>query len=122
MGRPKKGEAGDKEATRKWRATMEAKYGGPAGLRAKLMEMGAKGGRLSTTGGFYADRKLAREAGAKGGSVSRRGRTYLGITDGNMVWKNLKTGEIESIPIKEYKKKCMAQREERLRRSGGGDI
>lgn len=33
---------------------------------------GAKGGKASTTGGFYANRELARIAGAKGGAVSRR--------------------------------------------------
>lgn len=38
-------------------------------------KIGAKGGSLGTTGGFYADRKLASVAGRKGGSVSRRGKT-----------------------------------------------
>lgn len=33
---------------------------------------GAKGGRLGRTGGFYANRELARTAGAKGGRRSRR--------------------------------------------------
>jgi len=35
--------------------------------------IGAKGGRKGTTGGFYANRELAREAGAKGGRISKRG-------------------------------------------------
>jgi general stress protein YciG len=34
--------------------------------------IGAKGGRNSNTGGFYANRELARTAGAKGGRISRR--------------------------------------------------
>lgn len=35
-------------------------------------KIGAVGGKLGKTGGFYADRELARRAGAKGGSVSSR--------------------------------------------------
>lgn len=34
--------------------------------------IGSMGGRNSHTGGFYADRELARKAGAKGGLISRR--------------------------------------------------
>lgn len=34
--------------------------------------IGAMGGRKSTTGGFAANRELAREAGRKGGMISRR--------------------------------------------------
>jgi general stress protein YciG len=37
-------------------------------------EIGAKGGKLGRTGGFYANRELARIAGAKGGRLSRKGR------------------------------------------------
>ena len=36
--------------------------------------IGAKGGKAGKTGGFYANRELARIAGAKGGSVSRRSK------------------------------------------------
>lgn len=36
-------------------------------------KIGAKGGRNGNTGGFYANRELARLAGAKGGRKSRRG-------------------------------------------------
>lgn len=36
--------------------------------------IGAMGGKLGRTGGFYADRELARRAGAKGGRLSRRGK------------------------------------------------
>ena len=34
--------------------------------------IGAKGGRQGRTGGFYANRELAREAGRRGGRISRR--------------------------------------------------
>lgn len=35
-------------------------------------KIGQKGGRLGRTGGFYANRELARTAGSKGGQISRR--------------------------------------------------
>lgn len=35
-------------------------------------KIGAIGGRKSRTGGFFANRELARIAGAKGGRISRR--------------------------------------------------
>lgn len=34
---------------------------------------GAKGGHNGHTGGFYANRELAKVAGSKGGRISRRG-------------------------------------------------
>ena len=36
-------------------------------------EIGRKGGQKGRTGGFFADRELARRAGQKGGRISRRG-------------------------------------------------
>jgi uncharacterized protein len=36
-------------------------------------KIGAMGGRKGRTGGFYANRELARKAGAVGGAKSRRG-------------------------------------------------
>ncbi len=36
--------------------------------------IGAMGGKMGHTGGFYANRELARKAGAKGGRISRRGK------------------------------------------------
>jgi general stress protein YciG len=39
--------------------------------------IGAKGGKKGKTGGFYANRELAREAGRKGGLKSRRGKGRL---------------------------------------------
>lgn len=35
-------------------------------------KIGARGGKKGTTGGFAANRELARLAGAKGGRISRR--------------------------------------------------
>lgn len=37
--------------------------------------IGAMGGKKGTTGGFFANRELARIAGAKGGKISRRGKS-----------------------------------------------
>ena len=37
-------------------------------------KIGAKGGQKGRTGGFYANRELARIAGAKGGRISRRSK------------------------------------------------
>ncbi len=49
-------------------ATNKAKYG-----KDFYAKIGAMGGKLGKTGGFYANRDLARKAGAVGGRVSRRG-------------------------------------------------
>ena len=59
--------AGTKAGGRAAAATNKAKYG--PDFYAKI---GAKGGKLGRTGGFFANRDLAREAGAKGGRISRR--------------------------------------------------
>jgi len=59
--------AGTKAGGKAAAATNKAKYG--ADFYAKI---GAKGGKLGTTGGFFANRDLARMAGAKGGRISRR--------------------------------------------------
>lgn len=48
-------------------ATNKSKYG--ADYYANI---GAKGGKNGRTGGFFANRELARIAGAKGGRLSRR--------------------------------------------------
>ncbi len=48
-------------------ATNKKKYG-----KDFYAKIGAKGGKLGHTGGFYANRELARLAGAHGGRVSRR--------------------------------------------------
>ncbi len=59
--------AGTKEGGRKAAARNKAKYG--ADFYARI---GASGGKKGTTGGFFANRDLARTAGAKGGRISRR--------------------------------------------------
>ena len=43
--------------------------------------IGAKGGRLGTTGGFAANRDLAREAGRIGGLKSKRGKSAGASSD-----------------------------------------
>lgn len=43
--------------------------------------IGAVGGKKGTTGGFAANRELARTAGAKGGRISRRRKTEAQIVD-----------------------------------------
>jgi len=48
-------------------STNKKRYG--ADFYARI---GAKGGKNGHTGGFYANRDLARKAGAKGGRISRR--------------------------------------------------
>jgi uncharacterized protein len=60
--------SGTKAGGKKAAATNKAKYGPE--FYAKI---GSKGGKLGTTGGFFANRDLARLAGAKGGKISRRG-------------------------------------------------
>jgi general stress protein YciG len=61
--------AGTKEGGKAAAATNRAKYG--ADFYSKI---GAKGGKKGRTGGFFADRELARLAGAKGGRISRRSK------------------------------------------------
>ena len=59
---------GTAEGARKARQTITKRYGDD--FYAKI---GAKGGAASKTGGFAANKKLAREAGKKGGAISKRG-------------------------------------------------
>lgn len=59
--------AGTKNGGKAAAATNKAKYG--ADFYARI---GAMGGKKGTTGGFAANRELARIAGAKGGRISRR--------------------------------------------------
>jgi general stress protein YciG len=61
--------AGTKAGGRAAATTNKTKYG--ADFYAKI---GAKGGKLGRTGGFYANRELAREAGRLGGRISRRSK------------------------------------------------
>ena len=59
--------AGTKAGGKAAAATNKSKYG--SDFYAKISAAGGKKGR---TGGFYANRELARIAGAKGGKISRR--------------------------------------------------
>jgi general stress protein YciG len=65
--------AGTKAGGKAAAATNKAKYG--SDFYAKI---GAKGGKLGKTGGFFANRDLARAAGRKGGRISRRPKTSNG--------------------------------------------
>ena len=62
--------AGTKSGGKAAAATNKSKYG--ADFYARI---GAKGGKKGHTGGFFANRELARIAGAKGGRISRRSKT-----------------------------------------------
>jgi uncharacterized protein len=59
--------AGTKSGGQKAASTNKARHGSDFYAR-----IGAKGGKVGTTGGFFANRDLARVAGAKGGRISRR--------------------------------------------------
>lgn len=59
--------AGTKTGGKAAASTNKSKYG--ADFYARI---GAMGGKKGTTGGFAANRELARVAGAKGGRISRR--------------------------------------------------
>ncbi len=61
--------AGTKAGAAKAAATNKARHG--ADFYARI---GSKGGQNGHTGGFAANRDLARVAGAKGGRISRRGK------------------------------------------------
>lgn len=95
MPRPKKGEKGYEEATKKWRNTMLAKYGGEKGLHENMQAIGSKGGRAVTIypKGFAANPALARIAGAKGGRKSTR----KGIKNGQGKKANKEIDDIERI-------------------------
>jgi len=59
--------AGTKEGGKAAALTNKRKYGSDFYAR-----IGATGGKKGRTGGFFANRELAREAGRKGGRISRR--------------------------------------------------
>jgi hypothetical protein len=59
--------AGTKKGGQLAAQTNKNKYG--ADFYAKI---GQKGGKLGHTGGFFANRELARIAGSRGGRISRR--------------------------------------------------
>ena len=61
--------AGTKAGAAKAAATNKARHG-----KDFYANIGRKGGKAGRTGGFYANRELARIAGAKGGKISKRGK------------------------------------------------
>lgn len=61
--------AGTKDGGKAAAQTNKKKYG--SDFYAKI---GAMGGKKGHTGGFYANRELARKAGAIGGRISRRSK------------------------------------------------
>ena len=65
--------AGTKEGGRKAALTNMQKYGKDFYIRN-----GRKGGQNGHTGGFYANRELAKLAGMKGGRISKRGKAKKG--------------------------------------------
>ena len=66
--------AGTKAGGAKVAATNKVKYG-----KDFYSKIGKKGGQNGTTGGFAANRELARIAGQKGGRISRRGPAKTSI-------------------------------------------
>lgn len=60
--------AGTKAGGQKAAATNRKKYGSDF-----YAQIGRKGGTMGHTGGFAANKALARVAGAKGGRISKRG-------------------------------------------------
>ena len=67
--------AGTKAGARKAAATNKARYG-----ENFYATIGRKGGQNGTTGGFAANRELARKAGRLGGTISRRGRKQKSVS------------------------------------------
>jgi len=67
--------AGTKAGGQAAAATNRKKHGSDFYAR-----IGAMGGKKGRTGGFYANRELARAAGAKGGRISRRTKRTV-VTD-----------------------------------------
>lgn len=62
--------AGTSDGGKQAATTNKKRYG--ADFYARI---GAIGGKKGKTGGFFANRELARTAGRKGGLISRRGKT-----------------------------------------------
>ena len=61
--------AGTKAGATKARDTIYKKHG-----KDFYRHIGRKGGKKGHTGGFFANRELARTAGQKGGRISKRGK------------------------------------------------
>lgn len=67
--------AGSKAGGQKMIATVRERYGVTEDDKSvHHVRVGALGGKKGRTGGFYANRELARTAGQKGGRLSKRGK------------------------------------------------
>lgn len=64
--------SGTANGGKKAAATNKNKYG-----KDFYARIGSMGGKMGHTGGFYANRDLARKAGAMGGRISRRGKAKV---------------------------------------------
>lgn len=64
--------AGTKEGGQRAASTNRQRHG-----KDFYARIGAAGGKKGHTGGFYANRELARAAGRKGGLISRRSKTTI---------------------------------------------
>jgi general stress protein YciG len=80
--------AGTKQGGARAAATNKSKYGSDFYAR-----IGASGGKVGRTGGFYANRDLARKAGSKGGRLSRRGPSKKASTNSSAVVSDNSTDE-----------------------------
>ena len=88
--------SGTKEGGKKAAATNKARYG-----EDFYKIQGSKGGRNGHTGGFYANRELARTAGAKGGTISRRSDTKK--------WWEEHRADVKSLEVMGYTKEQIAE-------------
>lgn len=79
---------GTKDGGKAAAATNKARYG-----ENFYQRIGRIGGKKGSTGGFAANRELAREAGRKGGLISKRG--YKATQNGD---------ETQYLPLADYAK------------------
>ena len=70
-------------------ATIKEKYG-----KDFYKKIGAIGGKNGTTGGFAANRELAREAGRKAGKISKRNHEFIKQESGYNYYIAKDTGNV----------------------------
>ncbi len=98
MPRPRKGQPGDAEATKKWHQTMQERYGAIGGAHGFMQRAGSKGGRAKgIEKGFALDRERASTAGSKGGSVSRRGLKFIKQENGKLYYIDKQGREVVHV-------------------------
>lgn len=75
MARPKKGTKAGDLANKKWRKTVEERYGSVTEMARRMGRLGGLAGKgPDYKGGFASNPALASVAGAKGGRTSRRNK------------------------------------------------